>query len=157
MLQDIAFLLPRCFVLRVILPLNFIKLHHIVYLFLFYLRSWWDVQYKKDQVGEWGLQFPPLYRGPANISLTEKYGRHYVLLTKYLKARDNKQQNHISPKPYKAQHNEELTFHGLWTNAHLSSRIHLGIYGHQLQTARAFFVCPHKFSDDFELPPNGSE
>ena len=133
MLQNITLLLPSCLVLRMVLPLDFIKFHHFVSSnSLFHPRFWQDAQYKKDQVGEGVLQFPPLPQELINTSLIGKHERHYVLLTKYPEVGDDKQQYHTIPKLYKVQHNKELTFHRLQTDAHLSSGIPLGTHGRQL-------------------------
>ena len=157
MLQNITLLLLSCFILRMVLPLDFIKFHHFVSSnSLFHPRFWQDAQYKKDQVGEGVLQFP-LHRELTNTSLTGKHGRHYGRLIKYSGVGDGKQPNHTAPKFYKARHNKELISHGLKTDAHLSSRIPLGTHGHQLQTTRAFSSCLHKLSDGSELLSNDSE
>ena len=73
-----------------------------------------------NQAGGKVLQFSQLHREPPNISLTMKHGRYYAPLTKYPRARDDKQHDHISPKPYKAQHNEGIASHGHQIDAHLS-------------------------------------
>ena len=158
MLHNITLLFPNCFILRMILSLDFIEFYHFVPSdSLFHPRFWWDAQYKKDQVGEGVLQFPPLHQELTNTFSAWRQGKHYGLLIKYPRVGDDKQQNHTAPKFYKVQHNEELTSHGLQTDAHLSSGIPLGTHGHQLQTARAFFSCPHKLSDSSEPLSNDSK
>ena len=158
MFKNIAFLFLSCFVLRMILPLDFIEFYHFVPSdSLFHPRFWKDAQYKKDQVGEGVLQFPPLRREPSDTSLTGKHGIHYELVTKYPGVRDGKQQNHTAPKFYKVQHNKELTFHELRIDAHLSSRIPLGTHGHQLQTTKVFSSYPHKLSNGSEPLSSDSE
>ena len=110
MLQNITLLFPSCFILWIVLPLDFIKIHHFVPCdSLFHPRFWRDAQYKKDQVREGVLQFPPLPQELINTSSTGRQERNYVLLTKYSEVGDDKQQYHTAPKFYKVQHNEELT------------------------------------------------
>jgi hypothetical protein len=74
----------------------------------------------KGQVGEEVLQFPLPHRELANISSTEKHGKHCGPLTRYPGVGDDKQLNHTVPKFCKAQHSKELIFHGLRNDAHLS-------------------------------------
>ena len=158
MLQYVALLFPCGFILRMVLPLHLVQLHHIVPChFPFHPGFWHGAQYKSNLVGGEALQFPQLHQGPTNISLTRKHGRHYALLTKYPGAGYRRQQNHTRPKSCKVQHSEGLASHGHQINAPLSWVILWDTHDRQLQIAKAFFACPHKFSDGFELPSNGSQ
>ena len=56
-LQDITFLLPHCFVLRVILPLNFIELRHTVSSHSFFFVQDLDMMLNIRQVGLEGKSF----------------------------------------------------------------------------------------------------
>ena len=79
-----------------------------------------DAQYKKDQVGEGVLQFPPLHRELANTLSAGRHGKHYGPLIKYLEVGDDKQLGYTTSKFCKDPRIEELACHGHQTDAPLS-------------------------------------